>query len=623
MVGWTIRLGETVHSGTIGHLKPADGVQVRWKMNGSLSPVSMDTGLLLLGIMGYVTMATACPTLCQCNLDYFVYCRGIGLSDAQLQTVMTEMPKRVRLLDFGYNQISTLPAGIFSNLPNLRTLNLESNKINNLPNEAFQNLPILEEIYLNNNVLHQVTASPWRNIRHLKKIDLADNYIDFLDSGAFTSLTNLTSLSLQSNQIGAIETGTFAGLTSLSLLDVSNNVIHRVANESFSDLENLRTLDLSYNMLTDVHSGMFAGLSRLSSLVLDFNKISDLSRISTSDFYPSLVKLYVSNNDLTAVPGNVFVNFRKLQELCLNKNKITLIPRGAFLGLDLEKLSLSDNKLTRLQRDMFQQVRRIRYLDFSHNKITSLSTGVFDSFRETILVLQLQDNELVYVDPGHFRGMVHLQCLNLSKNSINIIKDGSFSDMRDLQDLVLSENDLERVTPGMLEGLSLQRLYLVCNPLRHFVGFRYDEQNTNPKRIHMNLTVISESDSIVKVQWPYSSGSQIYWTLKIVCLNEEVCSAPPKDEYLAPFRMDHVVRGLSALSDYYVCINPVFVNTDVHIEQCIHVRTWRNAITTSSSIVATEQLSSGSQMAPAKATWVIPATIVASLAVLRNNAFSQ
>ncbi|XP_046553508.1 leucine-rich repeat-containing protein 15-like [Haliotis rubra] len=585
-------------------------------MNASLSPVSMDTGLLLLGIMGYVTMATACPSLCQCNLDYFVYCRGIRLSDVQLRTVMTEMPNRVRLLDLGFNQISVLPPGIFSNLPNLRTLNLVSNKINNLPNEAFLNLPNLDEIFLNNNVLHQVTSSPWRNIPHLKKIDVSDNYIDYLDSGAFTSLTNLTSLSLRSNQIGAIETGTFSGLTSLRSLDVSNNVIHRVANNSFSSLEHLRTLDLSYNMLTEVHAAMFVGLTRLSSLVLDFNKISDLTQISTSDFYPSLVKLYVSNNDLTSVPGNVFVNFRKLQELLLNKNKISLIPRGAFLGLDMEKLSLSDNKLTRLQRDMFQQVRRIRYLDFSHNKITSLSTGVFDSFRETILTLQLQDNELLYIDPGHFRGMVHLQCLNLSKNSINIVKDGSFSDLRDLQDLVLSDNDLETVTTGMLEGVSLQSLYLICNPLQHLVGFRYDEQNTNPKYIHMNLTVVSESDTSVKVKWPYSSGSQIYWTLKIVCLNEEVCSAPLKDQYLAPFKTAHVVQGLSAISDYYVCVNPVFVNTDVHIEQCIHVRTRRNAITTSASVVATQQMSSGSQMAPSKAAWVIFTSFLISLAVL-------
>ncbi|XP_067674349.1 carboxypeptidase N subunit 2-like [Haliotis asinina] len=585
-------------------------------MNASLSPVSMDTGLLLLGIMGYVTMATACPSLCQCNLDYFVYCRGIGLSDVQLRAVMMEMPKRVRLLDLGFNQISVLPSGIFSDLPNLRTLNLVSNKINNLPNEAFWNLPNLDEIYLNNNVLHQVTSSPWKNIPHLKKIDLSDNYIDYLDSGAFTSLTNLTSLSLRSNQIGVIETGTFSGLTSLRSLDVSNNVIHHVANDSFTSLEHLWMLDLSYNMLTEVHAGMFVGLTRLSSLVLDFNKISDLSQISTSDFYPSLVKLYVSNNDLTSVPGNVFVNFRKLKELLLNKNKITLIPRGAFLGLDLEKLSLSDNRLTRLQRDMFQQVRRVRYLDFSHNKITSLSTGVFDSFRETILTLQLDDNELLYIDPGHFRGMMHLQCLNLSKNSINIIKDGSFSDLRDLQDLVLSDNDLEKVTTGMLEGLSLQRLYLICNPLQHFVGFRYDEQNTNPKNIHMNLTVVSESNTSVKVKWPYSSGSQIYWTLKIVCLNEEVCSAPMKDQYLAPFKTTHVVQGLLAISDYYVCVNPVFVNTDVHVEQCIHVRTRRNTITTSASVVATQQIASGSQMALSKVIWVIFASFLISLPVL-------
>ena len=99
----------------------------------------------------------------------------------------------------GYNDLASLPDGIFDNLSSLEQLALYDNDLASLSDSVFDNLFNLEELYL------------------------AYNELTLLPNGVFDAVSNLKRLSLYSNELNSLPDGVFTGLSSLEFLEFDGN----------------------------------------------------------------------------------------------------------------------------------------------------------------------------------------------------------------------------------------------------------------------------------------------------------------------------------------------------------------------------------------------------------------
>ena len=146
------------------------------------------------------------------------------------------------------NDLSSLPARVFSGLTDLTRLYLHDNDdLTSLPDDVFDGLTALE------------------NIR------LFGTGLTSLPDGAFDGLTALASLRLHNNQLTSLPDKVFDGLTALATLHLSGNDLSSLRDEVFDGLTELTSLTLNDNDLDALPDRAFIGLTALETLSLDNN----------------------------------------------------------------------------------------------------------------------------------------------------------------------------------------------------------------------------------------------------------------------------------------------------------------------------------------------------------------
>ncbi|XP_025113529.1 G-protein coupled receptor GRL101-like [Pomacea canaliculata] len=149
-------------------------------------------------------------------------------------------------------------------------------------------------------------------------------------------------------------------LVHLSLVRCNLTKLHEVV------LPNLRSLDLSYNELTEISDRFFAGLNNIVFLKISNNpvtsfylhnfnytsplKILDVSHVRISEidfaimrFFPSLMTLNVSGNQIKYVTGQGFFSMMNLHVLDLRQCPLTHFPKGIFQALERLESVFTDN----------------------------------------------------------------------------------------------------------------------------------------------------------------------------------------------------------------------------------------------------------------------------------------
>jgi Leucine-rich repeat (LRR) protein len=104
--------------------------------------------------------------------------------------------------------LTTLPAGLFSNMPRLHTVIAHHTMLEAIPDSLFENSPLLSTIWLNNNNIQTVAADAFAGVGD-----------------------NLSELYMNSNNISVVEPGTFDGLTGIKMLKLTEN---RLTQENFT-----------------------------------------------------------------------------------------------------------------------------------------------------------------------------------------------------------------------------------------------------------------------------------------------------------------------------------------------------------------------------------------------------
>ena len=235
---------------------------------------------------------------------------------------LSEIKPSCTVLDLSYDNLSSLPEGIFQGLSNLQELDLYNNNLSSLPQGIFQGLSNLQGLNLNRNNLSSLPQGIFQGLSNLQTLSLADNNLSSLPQGIFQGLSNLQGLFLDENNLSSLPQGIFQGLSNLQRLSLGGNNLTSLPQGIFQGLSNLQRLSLGGNNLTSLPQGIFQGLSNLQRL-----------------------SLY--NNNLSSLPQGIFQGLSNLQWLSLDDNNLSSLPQGIFQGLsNLQGLSLYGNNLS-------------------------------------------------------------------------------------------------------------------------------------------------------------------------------------------------------------------------------------------------------------------------------------
>lgn len=198
----------------------------------------------------------------------------------------------------------------------------------------------------------------------LKKLDLSDNSIYKLMGRSLQAQTQLEELRLADNFLG-------------------DNLNPIFSSNEFHGMKELRLLDLSRNGLRSLEEGIFKGCENLEQLYLDGNNLTTIPTMSLKG-PKSLRVLSLSGNNIGGQKRkkknnkndsmNEFDDFSLSIFLFLGS-----LPRAALLmlGESLLRLDLSENELSHMEDGALLGLEQLFLLNISRNDLSRFNSDVF------------------------------------------------------------------------------------------------------------------------------------------------------------------------------------------------------------------------------------------------------
>lgn len=168
-------------------------------------------------------------------------------------------------------------------------------------------------------------------------------------------------------------------------------------------------------------------------------------------------------NDLKNLE-NYFINLNLSRNLFFMLNSFSF-PLG--LGEKLLELNLNENQIDFIDQSAFLRMNNLVYLNLSHNSIERLNKGIFDSLIQ-LEELILGNNQINFIDPGVFGKLRRLKKLNLSHNQIESVSKNLFDSNENLEELNLGNNKITLLESNNFSKLAkLKILYLNLNKIEY------------------------------------------------------------------------------------------------------------------------------------------------------------
>ncbi|PWA32378.1 trophoblast glycoprotein b [Gambusia affinis] len=210
--------------------------------------------LLLLLVLAL--SCRCCPDKCLCSLET-VKCQNQDLVD-----IPPSLPANTKSLFLTGNKIAQINDSSFpTRLENLEEMYLSGNEMESVHAGAFKNLPNLVRLDLSNNLIQNFSESAFPDDSKLQFLNLSRslNNCTTLHFFVHANLPNLTSLDLSNNDLHLLPDGMFKGLPGLATLNLRNSsLIEFQSLDENGALLALRDLDLRDNNLKDLPTAMMA-----------------------------------------------------------------------------------------------------------------------------------------------------------------------------------------------------------------------------------------------------------------------------------------------------------------------------------------------------------------------------
>ncbi|XP_030845983.1 toll-like receptor 3 [Strongylocentrotus purpuratus] len=318
------------------------------------------------------------------------------------------------------------------NLPDdIKELDVSSNNINFILNSSFERYPLIQDLDLNFNDIRMIEPASFYPLKELNRLILSNSH----------KLVVLPA------------TGLFRWSKNLSTLELASVNLKLLPNDTLKWSPSVESIYLSFNNLAFVNMSL---CDRAKEIELAYNNIEHLTAESfivgcQSDY------INLSGNPIKSVDPNVIASLR-VRSLDLGDYPFTLeVLKDTFIGIcrsEIVELSIHGANFAVLPRDFFSPLRNCSppVLKFTGNNLQSLSQYVFSNLTR-LVELDLSRNKIITVEPVFFQGMRELKVLNLNFNQIKYINPNTDEWTLDLNELYLRSNSLTEISEFAFFGL--------------------------------------------------------------------------------------------------------------------------------------------------------------------------
>jgi Leucine-rich repeat (LRR) protein len=191
-------------------------------------------------------------------------------------------------LDLTFQKISILESNSFDG--QISILYLDNNDILSMEAESFLNLPYLIKISIKNNLLRSLRSKTFKlYLLNLTYFDLSHNHLSFIEEAFFEKIPFLDYLDLSVNYFKSIENFYFSYLGNLDFLNISSNSILNFQENAFKNLSKVSVLDMSRNFISTFPLNLFKQMQNLQKLIIRENKISQLPLLKRNAIVPGTI----------------------------------------------------------------------------------------------------------------------------------------------------------------------------------------------------------------------------------------------------------------------------------------------------------------------------------------------
>lgn len=277
-------------------------------------------------------------------------------------------------------------------------------------------------------------------------------------------------------------------------------ILQTVPKQLCFELPSLESLSVTWSNIRALPPRIFQ--LPLTALHLQRNQLKSLDGLEQAT---RLTLLDVSHNMLEVLP-DIFVHLTSLEVLNIADNRIANLPDSIGSARRLTEFNCSHNRLSSLPNAV-GNITQLTILDVSHNQLTVLPASVGNlvnlrdlrarnnllrslpsSFSQLqhVTSLLLRNNKFKHV-PSQLSTLTNLENLNMGDNEIAHIADS----IPPLKYLVLDQNDLSQIDPGIVQCSNLRLLSLKRNRLGHTRLTEDIGQLTNIQSLFLSDNAIS------------------------------------------------------------------------------------------------------------------------------------
>ncbi|XP_037042584.1 insulin-like growth factor-binding protein complex acid labile subunit [Bradysia coprophila] len=358
----------------------------------------------------------------------------------------------------------------FRGFSQLIELNISSTHTSILRNSWFSRRNNIQILDFSWNQLTSLKQDSLRTLSQLSVANFSHNEIEDIEMVAFSSLQSMKILDLRNNRIAHLFD--LGDLSTLEILNLDENFLVELPPNGFHKLKGLRTLTLSENTISTLQRNCFYGLEALRTLNISGNSITNIQNYIFDGFSTVLKELDISKNYISQIDSNAFQNLNFLQILNLSGNSIKDLMENTFYGLNaLRKLYLLNNDISSIEPRTFDELQNLEELDLSGNALQSFSGIVFGHSMSPrkLRKLFLKNNKLLEIHPHTFNHIPNIDYLSLSFNSIVRLDDNLLLPLTALKKLHIDHNNIEELSASLFNTtLLLQELYIAHNKLTFF-----------------------------------------------------------------------------------------------------------------------------------------------------------
>ncbi|XP_051262666.1 trophoblast glycoprotein b [Dicentrarchus labrax] len=216
--------------------------------------------MYLLFLLALALSCHGCPDKCLC------FSQTVKCQNQDLDTIPQDLPANTKFLFVTGNNISHISVDSFPN-----------------------RLELLTDLYLSGNEMESVDAKVFDNLPNLVRLDLSNNKFQTFSERAFPHNNTLQFLNLSRSfhnhsfideVLGVLQSG---NLFQLTVLDLSNNDLVILPDNIFASLSNLVNLSLQNSSIISMQNGTLKG-PLLRDLDLRDNSLRDLSTTTQAEF---------------------------------------------------------------------------------------------------------------------------------------------------------------------------------------------------------------------------------------------------------------------------------------------------------------------------------------------------